>query len=110
MRQRKENEKESQQTQMDAEMAQMMQSNRENTKACNTAMATMSAKAQRQMDRRMAEHNANIEAIRRVNDGVEVERNERVNVVKLANAQRLMNMKQRLDAQCSDLRPKQRAG
>merc|ERR1719391_1667834 len=70
----------------------------------------MRAKAQRQMDRRMAEHNANIEAMRCANDGVEVKRNERVNVVKLATVQRLTNMEQRLDAQCSDLKQRQRAG
>merc|ERR1719365_564770 len=62
------------------------------------------------MDRHMADHNANIKAMRRANDGVEVKRNERVNVLKLGNAQRLTNMEQRLDAQCSDLKQRQHAG
>merc|ERR1719365_392672 len=62
------------------------------------------------MDRHMADHNANIKAMRRANDGVAIKRNECVNVLKLANAQRLTNMEQRLDAQCSDLRQRQRAG
>merc|ERR1719249_113248 len=94
----------------DADMAQMQQSNREESTACNTTMATMKANAQRQMDRHMADHNANTKAMRRANDGVAVKRNECVNVLKLANAQRLTNMEQRLDAQCSDLRQRQRAG
>merc|ERR1719249_372394 len=94
----------------DADMAQMLQSNRNDTTACNTTMATMNKNAQRQMDRHMADHNANIKAMRRANDGVAVKRNERVNVLKLANTQRLTNMKQRLDAQCSDLKQRQHAG
>merc|ERR1719295_2525841 len=70
----------------------------------------MNANAQQQMDQHMADHNANIKAICRANDGVEVKRNERVNVLKLANAQRLTNMEQRLDAQCSNLKQRQHAG
>merc|ERR1719295_2527709 len=128
MRQREENEKVSQQktaaatsrlhqNQMDdvksghdADMAQMLQSKSDDTARCNSTMATMNANAQQQMDQHMADHNANIKAICRANDGVEVKRNERVNVLKLANAQRLANMQQRLDAQCSDLRQRQHAG
>jgi len=39
-----------------------------------------------------------------------VKRNERVNVLKLANAQTLTNMEQRLHAQCADLKQRQRTG
>jgi len=94
----------------DADMAQMRQSNRDDSKACNATMTTMEANAQRQMDRHMADHNANIKALRRANDGMKVKSNERINVLKLANAQRRTNMEQRLDAQCSDLKQRQRAG
>merc|ERR1719295_15539 len=128
MRQQKENEKDSQQKTAaatsrlhqnrmddaksghDADMAQMRQSKSDDTARCNSTMATMNANAQQQMDQHMADHNANIKAIHRANNGVAVKRNERVNVMKLANAQRLTNMEQRLDAQCSNLRQKQHAG
>merc|ERR1719295_1597827 len=128
MRRQKENEKDSQQktaaatsrmhqkriSDMDsghvADMAQMRQSKSDDTARCDATMATMNANARQQMDQHMADHNANIKAICRANNGVEVKRNERVNVLKLTNAQRLTNMEQRLDAQCSDLRQRQHAG
>merc|ERR1719295_2559497 len=94
MRRQKENEKDSQQktaaatsrmhqkrmSDMDsghvADMAQMRQSKSDNTARCNATMATMNANAQQQMDQHMADHSANIKAICRANDGVEVKRNE----------------------------------
>merc|ERR1719385_623265 len=91
-------------------MAQMLQCNTDNATAYNATMAAMKANANQRMGRNMADHTANITAMRRANHGVEVKRNERVNVLKLGNAQRLTNMEQRLDAQCSDLRQKQHAG
>merc|ERR1719477_503801 len=57
----------------DAEMARMQRSNNENTKACNSAMATMTANAQQRMEQNMAEHNASISAMRRANDGAKSE-------------------------------------
>jgi len=56
----------------------------------------------------MADHNAKMLSMRRANHGVEVRRNERVNVLKLANAQRVTNMEQRLKAQCADTEQRQR--
>jgi len=127
MRQRKEDEKQSQQQNVsssveehrhrmddmksghDAEMSVMQQSNRDNTKACSATMAKMSANNQREMEQNMAKHNANMATMRQNHDGVEVKRNERVNVLKLANAQRMTNLEQRLDAQCSDFKQKQHA-
>merc|ERR1719385_358013 len=91
-------------------MARMLQRNADNTTACNAEMATMKANANQRMGRNMADHSANITAMRRANHGVEVKRNERVNVLKLANAQRLTNMEQRLGAQCSDLKQRQKTG
>jgi len=90
----------------DAEMARMQRSNYENTKACNSAMAAMATNAQQRMNQNMADHTANINEMRRANHGVKVKRNERMNVLKLANAQRVTNMEQRLEAQCADLRQK----
>merc|ERR1719477_226507 len=125
MRQQRENEKEAQrktvtatskrhQTRMgamntghDAEMARMQQSNNKNTAACDRAMATMKANAQQRIKQNRAEHTANVTAVRRASDGVKVKHNERVNVLKLANAQRVTNLKQRLDAQCADLKQRQ---
>merc|ERR1712154_416359 len=61
---------------------------------------------QKQMALHMADHNATVLAMRNERDGLEVKRNERINVLKLANAQRLANLEQRLNAQCSDLKQK----
>merc|ERR1719403_242020 len=90
----------------DAEMSVMQQSNRDNTEACSATMAKMSANNQREMEQNMANHNANMAMMRQNHNGVEVKRNERVNVLKLANAQRMTNLEQRLDAQCSDFKQK----
>merc|ERR1719204_439083 len=91
----------------DAEMSVMLQSNRENTTACTATMAKMNLSNQREMKQNMANHNASMATMRQTHDGVEVKRNERVNVLKLANAQRMTNLEQRLDAQSSDFKHKQ---
>merc|ERR1719361_1553234 len=91
-----------------AEMSEMIQNNKDNTAACNATMAAMNLSTQKQMALHMADHNATVLAMRNERDGIEVKRNERINVLKLANAQRLTNLEQRLDAQCSDLKQKKR--
>merc|ERR1712013_850004 len=50
----------------------------------------------------------NVKAMRSRRDGADVKHNERVNVLKLEQRQRATNYQQRLDAQCSDLKQKQR--
>jgi len=127
LRQRKENEKLSQQQKRhdsseqhrhrmddmksghDTEMSALQQSNRANTAACDSAMAKMNAMNQCKMKRKKDDHSAAMAAMRQKNDGEEVKRNEQVNVVKLANAQRVRNLGQRFDAQCSDVVQKQYA-
>merc|ERR1719206_1318983 len=54
----------------------------------------------------MADHSVAMLVMRQKNHDVKVKRNEHVNVVKLANAQRVANLGQRLDAQCCDLKKK----
>merc|ERR1719379_1501915 len=90
----------------DTEMSALRQSNRENKTACDTAMAKMKAMNQREMSQRTADHRAAMLVMRQKNHDVKVKRNEHVNVVKLANAQRVANLGQRLDAQCCDLKKK----
>merc|ERR1719486_135352 len=89
-----------------AEMAQMLQSSADDTAACNATMAAMDTDMRQHMEQHMADHNTSMAAMRNVNDCVEVKRNERINVRKLANKQKLRNMAQRLDTQCSDLKHK----
>merc|ERR1719206_244841 len=72
-------------------------------------MAKMNAMNQCKMKRKKDDHSAAMAAMRQKNDGEEVKRNEQVNVVKLANAQRVRNLGQRFDAQCSDVVQKQHA-
>merc|ERR1719320_2072530 len=93
----------------DAEMAEMRQSNRENTTACDSAMVKMKAKNQREMNRNMADHNASMATMRQHNGDVRVKRNERVNVLKSANAQRTRNLEQTVGAQCAGLEQRQHA-
>merc|ERR1719206_353328 len=57
----------------------------------------------------MADHSVAMLVMRQKNHDVKAKRNEHVNVVKLANAQRVANLGRRLDAQCSDLKKKQHA-
>merc|ERR1712013_863951 len=83
------------------------QSRSDETAACNSEMAQMNEATKQQMGQQMGDHETQMKAMRRANDGVEVKRNERINVLKLANAQRLTNMTQRIDAQCSDLKQRQ---
>merc|ERR1712013_947533 len=83
------------------------QSRSDETAACNSEMAQMNEATKQQMGQQMGDHEVQMTAMRRANDGVEVKRNERINVLKLANAQRLTNMTQRIDAQCSDLKQRQ---
>ena len=90
----------------DAEMAEMLQSSVDDTAACNATMAAINTDARQHMEQHMADHNTRLAAMRNVNDCVEVKRNERINVRKLANKQKLKNMAQRLDTQCSDLKHK----
>merc|ERR1712013_269009 len=71
-------------------------------------MASMNARTEQEMTRRTADHNANVKAMRSRNDGADVKHNERMNVLKLEQRQRTTNYQQRLDAQCSDLKQKQR--
>jgi len=90
----------------DTEMSVLQQSNRENTAACDKAMAKMKTVNEREMTRNKADHSATMAAMRQKNDGEEVKRNEQVNVLKSANAQRVNNLGQRLDAQRSDFKKK----
>merc|ERR1712129_590400 len=84
------------------------QSNREDTTACDVTMTAMNARTEQEMARRTADHNADVKAMRGRNDGADVKHNERVNVLNLEQRQRTTNYQQRLDAQCSDLKQKQR--
>merc|ERR1712212_752291 len=84
----------------------MLQSSADDTAACNATMAAMNTNTQQHMEQHMADHNTNLAAMRTVNHCVEVKRNERINVRKLANKQKLKNMAQRLDTQCSELKHK----
>merc|ERR1719477_284743 len=92
----------------DIEMSALHQSNRENKTACDTEMVKMKAMNQREMSQRTADHSVAMLVMRQKNHDVKVKRNEHVNVVKLANAQRVANLGQRLDAQCSDFKKKTR--
>merc|ERR1712129_127184 len=56
----------------------------------------------------MGDHNADVKVMRGRRDGADVKHNERVNVLNLEQRQRTTNYQQRLDAQCSDLKQKQR--
>merc|ERR1712212_369599 len=84
----------------------MLQSSADDTAACNATMAAINSDTRQYNERHMADHNANLAAMRNVNNCVEVKRNERINMRKLANKQKLRNMAQRLDTQCSDLKHK----
>merc|ERR1712212_36916 len=84
-----------------------MGSNADNTTACDATMAAMSTNLQQQMGQHVADHNASMAATRRANDGVIVKRNERINLRKLTNKQKLRNMAQGMDAQCSDAQQRQ---
>merc|ERR1712087_62503 len=94
----------------DAEMAEMLQSDADDTAACNATMTAMNASTQQQTEQHMADHNASMAVMRRVNNCVEVKRNERINVRKQANQEKLKNMAQRLDTQCCDLKHKKHDG
>jgi len=122
IRQRKEDEKESQrqattaslmqhQHQMNvlksahsAKMAKMLQSKADSTTDYNAAVAAMNANQRQHIQQHVADHNASMSAMRKAKQGVQVSRNARVNVQKLANQQRLNNVAQQLDAQCSRLK------
>merc|ERR1712013_309584 len=94
-------------TDRDQEMAKMRQNKRSETTARNTKTDEMNARAQTEMYQRTADHNATTAAIPYQNDVIQSNRNAHVNSMKLANAQRLTNMKQRVDAQCSNLKQRQ---
>jgi len=89
------------------EMAAMRQNDTDDTATSNAQMAAMSVNTRQQLGQHMANHNSRIVAMRRTKDGVEVKRNERVNVQNSANAEMLTNMAQRHDAQCSNLKQRQ---
>jgi len=91
----------------DTEMAQMRQSNRDSTTECNTAMKANANSGVQQMDVHMADHGVSITVMRRAYDGVEEKRNEQLNALNVANAQRLTNLEQRLDAQFSTVKQRQ---
>ena len=55
----------------------------------------------------MADHGVSITVMRRAYDGVEEKRNEQLNALNVANAQRLTNLEQRLDAQFSTVKQRQ---
>merc|ERR1712212_462077 len=88
----------------DAEMAEMLQSSADDTAACDATMAAINTDMRQHMEHHMADHNTSVATMRNVNDCVEVKRNEWINVQKLANKQKLKNMAQRLDTQCSNLK------
>merc|ERR1712013_202038 len=90
------------------EMAMMRLSMLKHTTASDATMTAMNAHTEQEMTRRTADHNAAVKATRGRNDGADVKHNERVNVLKSEQRQRTTNYQQRLDAQCSDLKQKQR--
>merc|ERR1712013_238863 len=90
------------------EMAMMRLSMLKHTTASDATMTAMNARTEQEMTRRTADHNADVKATRDRNDGADVKHNERVNVLKSEQRQRTTNYQQRLDAQCSDLKQKQR--
>merc|ERR1719391_85175 len=59
------------------------------------------------MDIHMVDHNASITVMRCAYDAVEEKCNEQLNALNLANTQRLRNLEQRLDAECSDVKQRQ---
>merc|ERR1719385_307327 len=59
------------------------------------------------MEVHVADHNASITVMHGAYDGVEETRNEQLNVLDLANAQRLTILEQRLDAECEDMKQRQ---
>jgi len=90
------------------EMAKMEKRNGDATTACESAMQEMNIRARRQEGRITAEHNTSMAAMRRANDCAKTQRNERMNVRQLETQQRLKHMAQQIDAQCSDLKQRQR--
>jgi len=90
-----------------ANMAKMLQSKADSTTRYNAAVAEMNANQRQIMQQHVADHNASVSAMRSAKQGAKVSRNERVNVQKLANQQRLNNVAQRLDAHRSQLTQEQ---
>merc|ERR1712013_88499 len=90
------------------EMAMMRLSMLKHTTASDATMTAMNAHTEQEMTRRTADHNAAVKATWGRRDGADVKHNERVNVLKSEQRQRTTNYQQRLDAQCSDLKQKQR--